>query len=172
MNISLVLYSQEIYKTPSSRNELLFLGAKNSDGLLKVWDGEAVRYISKNSLEQTEQLSFEDTFQKFWDADMQIICSGYEPFWNLILKKDSVKGLIIDKEINTPVNYYYTKTTGWGWSLMFRSEDNTITGLVRRLMSDCNCEFEIENDISLFESFICIDGIVYEGCVSINRIIN
>lgn len=169
LNTSLIIFSQEVYKTASSSNGLLFLGAENSEGLLKVLDGNTIKYVSKDDLEQVEQLAFDKMFERFHELNMEVTCSGYEPFWNLIMKKDSVKGLIIDKNIDTPVDYYYTQTLGWGWSLMFKSKDGNIVGLVRRPVSDCHCEFELDEDTSFYESFVCVDGIVYEGCVFINK---
>lgn len=168
LTFSISVFSQEIYKTRQSDKELLFLGAFNNQGF-KVYDGTEIQYIAKDELEQIGQLSLKEVFDRFYSEELQITASGYEPFWNLVFKKDSVKGTFIDKEINTPINYHYAKTMGWGWSMMFSSENNGIMGLIRRTFSDCECSYEIEDDTSLYEIFVCIDDNVYEGCLFINK---
>ncbi len=161
-------FSQEMYKVQGFEKEVLFLGAINS-GKLKVWGNDKIKYIAKDSLEQVEQLSFRETFARFESEGLQITASGYEPFWNLKFRGDRLTGIFVNKEIDTTIQFFYPDTLGWGWSMMFGSGDNRITGLIHRPVSDCHCEFEIEEDTSFYEIFVCVEGTVYEGCVFVNK---
>ncbi len=165
---NLSAFSQEMYKVQGSEKELLFLGAINS-GKLKVWCDDEIKYITKDSLEQVGQLSFRETFERFESEGLQITASGYEPFWNLKFKGNTITGIFVDKEISTTIQFFYPDTLGWGWSMMFGSGDNRITGLIHRPVSGCYCEFEIEEDTSFYEIFVCVGGTVYEGCVFVNK---
>ncbi|WP_091404770.1 hypothetical protein [Aquimarina amphilecti] len=106
-------------------------------------------------------------------SNLYFIGEGDEPYWQFKINSSKLLFKKIDslREESFECEFYYDKQSGF--NLMFKSLDNKAFGLIRRvdykLESDKSCSLGLSDNYLVYETFITINGKMYEGCASIDK---
>jgi len=162
------VFSQEIYSVDGEN--VLSLNAVKKDGdkvVLKVLGKNGIAYIKEQD-KQTDQLSFRQYIDTLLAANLELICSGDEPFWHLTIRKGDFTYNTGDEEVKTNLQFYYPNSDDY-WLraiVMFKSEDNSVFGTIER---NTNVYTIDEEEITFLHCRVCIGGEVFTGTVKIEE---
>ncbi|QXP52393.1 hypothetical protein [Cellulophaga sp. HaHa_2_1] len=160
---------QERYK-----NESIFLGEYNENEakIFKI-DTDSIVFLDKQSLTQENQLNPVNFFKFLTDKNLYFIAEGDEPYWKLKLNSSNLYFVKFDsiKEEHISCEIYYDNQSGF--KIMFKSIDNRVFGLIRRVDSRLEpnraCSIAVTENYLVYEAFITIENVLYKGCATIDK---
>jgi uncharacterized membrane protein len=167
---------QEVFVDHADNKTNLFLGAINGDRL-KVLEGGTIKWKSSQRLEQRDLLSSMDFLSAIFDNDLRFILEGDEPFWRVSVTKDELS--IVDYETGQSKTleimvYLAGRDMNPRFYFMFKTAGGDVFGVVNYVgwnpRSQQQCECNLSEEISLYETCVCIDGEIYRGCARIEKL--
>ena len=178
ITVSNTAICQEVFIDTLSNKQNIFLGAytENLDSMKTLEDG-VIKWKYRKNLEQEDILSGEDFITEIFHHKLCFLLGGYEPFWsvkivnkNKLVFHDFDSGEDKECEINIFVN---NSRVAPEFYIMFKNIDNNVFGLINYLgwfrPEQRLCEYNISEEISLYEAYVCINGKTYKGCAIIEK---
>ncbi len=147
----------------------IFLGEYTDSLSLKVLKNDTILYISKDSLEQSNQYTPQKFIQQLDSLGMSFVLEGDEPSWKLVLSKYklSFTDYSTDELKSYEAEIYYDDQSGF--RVMFKSLDNSVFGVIQRVDYTLNgedaCGFSMTDNHLVMEAIVTVNRKVLKGCV-------
>lgn len=158
---------QEKFNTKS-----IFLGEYTKDSI-KTYTNNTIKYITKDSLKQTNQFTTKEFIKVLDSLDLFFQAEGDEPFWKLKLNSSELTFMKYDFEEEISFKPVISIDKQSGFNIMFKSKNNKVFGLIRRidtkLETEKSCALSLSDNYLTYEVFVSMDGEVYKGCGSIDE---
>ena len=130
-------------------NQAIFLGEYTKDSI-KTFTNNSIKYISKDSLRQTNQFTSKEFITVLDSLNLFFVAEGDEPFWQLKLNSSELTFMKYDYEKEVSFKPVISIDEQSGFNVMFKSENNKIFGLIRRV--DNKLEAEKSCNLSLSDN--------------------
>ncbi|QCE42535.1 hypothetical protein [Psychroserpens sp. NJDZ02] len=153
-------------------NKSIFLGEYTKDSI-KTYTNDSIRYIAKDSLKQTNQFTPKEFIKILDSLNLFFIAEGDEPFWQLKLNSSELTFMKYDFEKEVSFKPIISIDEQSGFNIMFKSRNNKIFGLIKRidnkLEAEKSCDLSLSDNYLTYEVFVSMEGKVFKGCCSIDE---
>lgn len=175
MIVSLPADAQEVFIDTITKNRSVFVGLLNQDrDSMRVIENKIPIWKAVKDVEQQDLLSGKKFLSFLQINRLCFKMEGYEPFWQAFISGEEI--LFFDTESGEQEQFgidIYTNDSDVDpmFCMMFKSSDNSVFGVINYVgmnyLEQRCCEYELSENISLYEVYLCKDDKIYRGCAEI-----